>query len=118
LLCGTDRASADELMALLAPDAVLTDEYPRRARVRLVAIATDDRGVAVRRQRYCPTLLGRAGDTGTDELAALLTPDAVLADEYPGCAGIRVVAVSANNRGVAVRRECHSPTLLGGADCA
>src|SRR6185312_6111986 len=118
LLCGTDRASADELMALLAPDAVLTDEYPRRARVNVVAIAADDRGVAVRRQRYCPTLLGRAGGTGTDELAALLTSGAVLADEYPGCADIRVVAVSTDNRGVAVRRQCNSPALLGGAGCA
>jgi hypothetical protein len=84
---GPNRAGADQLVALLRPDAVAAGEDPRRACQRVVERPAHDGGVAVGGQRNGLALLDalRAGSNraGADQLAALLSPDTVAAGVDP-----------------------------------
>jgi hypothetical protein len=68
----SNRAGADQLVALLGPDTVAAGEDPRRPGDRIVGNATHDGGVAVGRQRDGPALLGESDHAGANQLRSLL----------------------------------------------
>ena len=74
LLGVSDRAGADQLDALLAPDPVALGEDPGRASARVIVSArvvggtADDGGVAVARHRDRDALLGVSDRAGADQL--------------------------------------------------
>jgi hypothetical protein len=77
-----NRASADQLAALLGPDTIAAGEDPRRPDVVVVLWPTDDRGVAVGGKRDGEALPGCSNRTGADQLG-LLVPYTSAAGEDP-----------------------------------
>src|SRR5262249_43202938 len=79
LVGGSNRAGADQLVALLRPDTtVAAGEHPRCACKIVVGPPTHDggEGVAVGGQRDGAALLGYANHAGADQLALLCPPKA------------------------------------------
>ena len=65
-----DLAAACELCALLGPGRARAREHPRRADAAVVAVAADQRRVAVGRQRDADAEVALAGLSGAGELTA------------------------------------------------
>src|SRR5262249_27107262 len=98
----SNRASADQLVALLAPHPVAAADHPRRpnarrgtGRARIATRPTHDSGVAVGGQRDGVALLGASNHPGTDELAALLAPHPAAARKYPRRSDRKIVGIPA-----------------------
>src|SRR5437870_2516293 len=110
-------------MALLCPSAAAAREHPcRPGRAnakpirRVVAGATHDGGVAVRRERNGCALTGISDRTAADELLALLLPDIAAAGKHPRRSGLVSVGPTAHDRGVAVRGQRDRHPLPGISD--
>ena len=86
----SNRAGADQLVALLVPDTAGAGEDPRRSGVRVVARAAHDGGVAIGRQSDGDALSCVSNRAGADQLVALLGPDTAAAGEDPRRADIRL----------------------------
>ena len=89
---GSNRAGADQLAALLGPDAAAAGKDPRRSGVRVVVRPAHDGGVAVGGQRDGGALRGSSNRAGADQLRSLLGPDAAAAGEDPRRPSAPVVA--------------------------
>src|SRR6516162_8437133 len=80
-----DRAGANQLTALLRPDAVFDDIDPYRADEGIVIRPAHDSRRAVRRERDGSALSPRFDRAGANQLTALLSPDgAALAENGRG----------------------------------
>ena len=66
LLSVSDRAGADEFVALLGPGAAAVREYPRRAGSAVVTVSTYDGGIAVGGQRHGGALSSVTCRAGAD----------------------------------------------------
>src|SRR6516165_7976369 len=82
LLGGSDRAGADQLVALLGPDTIFAGENPYRPGVP-VARPAHQGGIAVGGERNRHALIGGSIRAGADQLVALLGLDTVAAGENP-----------------------------------
>jgi hypothetical protein len=83
LLGVSNRAGADQLVALLGPDTIATGENPYRPGERLVATPAHQGGIAVGGKRNREALLGSSNRAGADQLVPLLGPDTIAAGENP-----------------------------------
>jgi hypothetical protein len=113
LLGKPNRAGADQLTALLGPDAVAAGVDPRRPGGPGVPIPAHDGGVAVAGQRDGQALPALSDRARPDQLEALLGPDAVAAGVDPRRPGGPGVNGPAHDGGVAVAGERDGPALLG-----
>jgi hypothetical protein len=104
LLGLSDRAGADQLVALLGPGAVASDEDPHRSDTIVVGHPAYDGGVAVAGKRNGLALLGLSDRAGAEQLGALLGPDAIAAGEDPRCSKTTAERL-ADDGGVAVGRH-------------
>jgi hypothetical protein len=98
----SNRAGADQLAALLAPDSAAAGVDPRRTGTRVVFRPAYDGGVAVAGQRDGDGLARVSNRAGADQLAALLGPDTAAAGVDPSRPGVLVVPGPAYDGGVAV----------------
>ncbi len=99
---GSNRAGADQLVALLGPNTAAAGIDPHRPGVRVVFNPAHDGGVAVGGQRDRPALLGGSNRPGADQLAALLGPDTIAEGVDPRRPGAPVVERACHDGGVAV----------------
>src|SRR5258708_35530957 len=83
----------------------------------MVPIPAHDGGVAVAKQCDGGALGGVPNAAYTDQLSALLGPDTAAASVDPRRPGVRIVAGTAHDGGVAVARQCDGPAL-GPPPCA
>ena len=69
----SNRAGADQLVALLGPDTIAAGENPRRPGAPVVVKPAHDGGVAVGGERNGEALLGQLSNrAGADQLRPLL----------------------------------------------
>src|SRR5262249_11434589 len=104
------RASADELLALLAPVTAAAGEHPRTFGFP----PTDDGSIAVGRERDRHPLAQEQcwfTRSAAHQLVALLRPDAAAAREHPHCSRRPVVARTTDDGGVAVGGHGDGRTL-------
>ncbi len=99
---GSNRAGADQLVALLGPNIAAAGIDPRRPGVGIVFYPAHDGDVAVGGQCDGVALLGGSNRAGADQLAALLGPHTDAAGVDPRRPGARVVAIPAHDGGVTV----------------
>src|SRR6266542_4302720 len=93
---------ADELLALLGPDAAAAGEHPRRPGLAVIGPPAHDGAVAVGRKCDRHALTGLSHSTGADKLLALLRPGTAAATgEHPRGLG----PPATHDGGVAVGRE-------------
>src|SRR5262249_25074885 len=114
LLGDSNRAGADQLVALLGPHTIAAGENPYR-RVLIVARPAHPSSVAVARDRTRPALLVVSNRPGAHQLAPLLCPTTIPADEPPRRLA-PVVARPAHQGGIAVGGERNRRALLGGSN--
>src|SRR5208337_1607335 len=115
---GSNRAGADQLVALLGPDTIAAGENPYRPGERVVANPAHQGGIAVGGERNRHALIGGSNRAGADQLVALLGPDTIAAGENPYRPGERVVAKPAHQGGIAVGGERNREALPGGSNRA
>ena len=86
--------------------------------VRVVVVASDERGRSVRRQRVGVPELRRADLAVAGQLRTLLAPGVAGAREQPGGSGLRGVLVAADQRDAPVGRHRHAAAEPRVADCS
>ena len=105
----------EELAPLLRPDVTAAREDPRGADLGAVLGPTDDRGVAVSRDRDGPALLRSPDGTGSHKLGSLLRPHPALRVKIHAAPVAPVVGGSADDGRVPVARDRHGSAHPGGA---
>ena len=98
----SNRARADQLTALLGPDAAAAGIDPRRPGVGVVVRPAHDGRVAIAGQSDREALSSDSDSAGADQLVALLGPDTVAAGEDPRRPSDRVVVSPAHDGRVAI----------------
>ena len=81
-----DSTTADQLRPLLHPRTVRIREHPHGARFGVVPGATDDRGVAIPRDRDRVALSSSNDGSAADQFGSLLRPLPTRAGEHPPAA--------------------------------
>src|SRR5207344_1360461 len=114
---GSNRAGADQLVALLGPDTIAAGENPYRPGERVVARPAHQGGIAVGGERNRHALIGGSNRAGADQFVALLGPDTIAAGENP-YRPVPVVARPAHQGGIAVGGERNRRALLGDSNRA
>src|SRR5207247_9070251 len=107
LICVSHSASANELLALLSPDTVITGEHPCRPNLAVVGPPAHNGRVAVGGQRYRHALAGASRSAGADKLVPLLPPDTATTGEHPRA----LRPPPTDNGGVAVGRQSNGHSL-------
>src|SRR5208282_1372733 len=109
----SDRAGAGELRSGLRPHPAALGKNPGRSVVGIIAEPAHHGGVAVGGQRDRIALQRGAGIAATDQLRSLLAPHDAALRKDPGGAVVRIIAVAADDGGVAGARQRDRDTLCG-----